>query len=383
VPQKHAFSLPVLRPLLPTADKIFPYLQAIDEVRWYTNAGPRLEQFERRLAGHFGVDASEIVTSGNATLAIAQSLRAVGAPPGSVCVMPSWTFVATAAAAIWAGLEPHFVDVDRGSWAIRPEDILDVAAKRSVGAAVVVSAFGAPLDVDAWHEFSRTSGIPVVVDAAAGFDAFRLNRLGHNGLPIVVSLHATKVFGVGEGSVVIVRDAALAKKIRAFGNFGFAESRNAYLQGVNAKMSEYTAAVGLAHLDQWPESRERWDALTSAFVDEVNRMPQLRLAPAFGDGWVSSFGLVELPPTISATAVADLLAQRGVETRRWWGEGCHRQTAYQHYEHSSLPRTEYLSRQVLGLPFWLGLGRQDVRLLFQALDDALREAEVRRCPGRC
>lgn len=364
--------IPVLRPALPSADEIFPYLKLIDSSRHYTNSGPLLQQLEEKLACHFGVEVAEIATASNATLALSQALRATGAATGSLCIMPSWTFVATAAAAVWAGLEPYFIDVDPETWLITPDDVRKAAAGRPVGAVIVVSAFGAPLELADWNDFTRTSGIPVVVDAAAGFDGFRFSGAHNSTLPIVVSLHATKVFGVGEGGVVFVKNAALAKRIRAFGNFGFDGSRNASLPGVNAKMSEYAAAVGLAHFALWPETRKRWDALTSAFAEEVRRIPQLRLAPGFGSGWVSSFGLVELPPFVSATALAKSLAEHGIETRQWWGEGCHLQTAYQGFGHPSLPTTHRLARQVLGLPFWLGLGRKDIRFIFQALEEALQ-----------
>src|SRR5712672_2603620 len=109
VMQNSGVVFPVLRPLLPTVDKVLPYLQAMDVARWYTNHGPLVKAFETELAKHFGVATSELATASNATLAIAQSLRALGAPAGSLCVMPSWTFVATAAAAVWAGLEPFFI----------------------------------------------------------------------------------------------------------------------------------------------------------------------------------------------------------------------------------------------------------------------------------
>jgi dTDP-4-amino-4,6-dideoxygalactose transaminase len=245
-----------------------------------------------------------------------------------------------------------------------------------VGAVIVVSAFGAPLDLRRWDAFSHDSGIPVVVDAAAGFDSFRSRDGHHASAPIVISLHATKVFGVGEGAVVLTSDAAFAKSIRAYGNFGFHGSRDASLPGVNTKMPEFAAATGLAQFDRWPETRERWGALTSAFVEEVKARPQLRLAPNFGDDWVSSFGLVEFPSSVSAADAAEILARRGVETRKWWGEGCHRQTAYQDCLRSALPRTEYLGQKVLGLPFWLGLSRQAVRLVFKELDDALAELKA-------
>jgi dTDP-4-amino-4,6-dideoxygalactose transaminase len=370
---RRTVEIPVLRPLLPTVDEMIPYLRRMDASRWYTNYGPLVQLFETRLADHFGVANSNLTTASNATLAIAQSLRALGAPSGSLCVMPAWTFVATAAAAVWAGLNPFFIDVEPGTWLITPEDIRKVAAGRHVGAAVVVSAFGAPLDLHDWDVFSQDTGIPVVVDAAAGFDSFQVRDGRQAAVPVVISLHATKVFGIGEGAVVLTGDAALAKSIRAYGNFGFHGSRDAGLQGVNAKMPEFAAAAGLAQFDRWAETRERWYELTSAFVEEVQARPHLRFAPGFGKGWVSSFGLIELPSPVSADGITEILARHGVETRKWWGEGCHRQTAYQNCDRSLLPNTEILGNQVLGLPFWLGLRREEMRLVFRVLDSALAE----------
>jgi dTDP-4-amino-4,6-dideoxygalactose transaminase len=360
-----------MRPQLPTVDQILPYLKTMDAARWYANHGPLVRQFEVRLADHFAVEPSRLVTASNATLAIALSLRAMGVPAGTLCVMPSWTFVATAAAAVWAGLEPYFIDVDPGTWVITPEDVRKVAARRSVGAVVVVSAFGAPLDLHRWDTFARDSGIPVVVDAAAGFDSFRSHDGHQTSLPVVVSLHATKVFGVGEGAVVLTGEPALANSIRAYSNFGFHGSRNAEVQGVNAKMPEYAAATGLAQLDRWAETRLCWDALTTAFAEEIRARPQLGFAPDFGRGWVSCYGLVELPSSVSARDAIEGLARHGVEARKWWGDGCHQHTAYEDFDRSPLPHTEYLGHQILGLPFWQGLGRTAIRSIFLALDDTL------------
>lgn len=370
---------PVLRPLLPTADKLMPYLRQIDAGRWYTNYGPLLREFEARMARHFAVDWDQLATSTNATLAITQTLRALGAQPGSLCVMPSWTFVATPAAAVWAGLHPYFVDVDPDTWLIRPDQVLEIARSRPVGAVIVVSAFGAPVDLAVWDKFTQSTGIVVLVDAAAGFDGFA--GCGHGGhrTPLVVSLHATKVSGIGEGAVVLAGEAELGQRIRSFGNFGFYDRRDAVTPGANAKMSEYAAASGLAMLAEWPERRSAWIELTQIFAEEVEAMPELRLAPGFGEGWISSYGLVELPAWASARGVADILLRSGVETRQWWGEGCHRQSAYRDCERTALPETERLGERVLGLPFWLGLTREDIAEVFRAVRSALRS--VQRTPA--
>jgi dTDP-4-amino-4,6-dideoxygalactose transaminase len=362
---------PVLRPLLPTADKLLPYLEKIDANRWYTNLGPLVAEFETGLAQHFSVPAAQIVTSSNATMALSQTLCALVGRKG-YCVMPSWTFVATPAAAIWAGLQPFFVDVDPATWLVMPEQILDIAKQRQVDAVIVTAAFGAGLDLTVWDRFTASTGIPVVIDAAAGFDGFAGCGAQKASTPVVVSLHATKVSGIGEGAVVITGDAALAKRIRRFGNFGFHGSRDALVAGTNAKMSEYSAAIGLAFLAEWPERRAGWADLSAHFAAEVATMPGLRLAPAFDAGWVSSYGLIELPHTFTADVIADELRQCGIETRKWWGEGCHLQSAYRACERMALPETERLGRQVLGLPFWLGLPREDVTEIFKALRLALQ-----------
>jgi dTDP-4-amino-4,6-dideoxygalactose transaminase len=363
---------PVLSPRLPTADKLVPYLERIDAARWYTNGGPMLRELEELLANHFGVSNQCVVTSANATLAISQALRAVALPTDGLCVVPSWTFVASAAAVVWAGLEPHFLDVAEDSWTIRPEDVLRLAEEQPISAVLVVASFGAPLDLQEWDEFTRKSGIPVVVDAAGGFDAYRAQSAEWEcEAPVVISLHATKVFGVGEGAAVIAKNESLAQRIRRFGNFGFQAPRIAELPGTNAKMTEYSAAIGLAQFAEWPANRDIWRQLTDAFVQEVGRVDGVRLAPQFGEGWVSSFGVVQFDEGILAEDVSAFLEGKGIETRQWWGKGCHCQPAYAAYPRSPLPVTTKLGQQVLGLPFWLGLERDDMISIARVLEEAI------------
>lgn len=229
-------TLPVLRPSLPSADAVLPYWRSIDDSRWYSNYGPLVQKLEARLADHFGLAAEQVTTSANATLALCQSLKAVGARAGGLCVMPSWTFTATPAAALWAGLTPYFVEVDPLTWAITPESVMPLVKKGAVSAVIPVSPFGAPLDYVAWEGFRQETGVAVVHDAAAGFDG--LSRSGAPGTeaPVVISLHATKSFGVREGALVLCRDPELQKTIRQFGNFGFRGARDSLVPGLNAAL---------------------------------------------------------------------------------------------------------------------------------------------------
>lgn len=367
-------TIPVFRPRLPTAEEVLPYLKRIDASRWYTNHGPLNREFECRLAALFGLPETCVVTSSNGTAALVQALRALGAAPGRLCLTPSWTFAATPASIMAAGLTPFFVDVDRDTWRLElamAEARLDVG---EVGAVMPVSPFGAPIDGAGWDGFHQRTGIPVVIDGAAAFDSYsRSGRQIIGDTPVIISLHATKVFGVGEGAFVLTRDAELAQRIRQFGNFGFYDSRQATVPGVNAKLSEYGAAVGLAGLDSWQSVRAEWEALTICYRAEIERAELLRPGVALQGDWVSSYGVVELPAEMAANDLAEALSDRGIETRRWWDSGCHAQLAYRDCPRVDLPNTEYLAEHMLGLPFWRGLDEAGVRGIFETLRAAMRD----------
>ena len=353
--------IPVCRPLLPTADRIMPYLKRIDETRSYSNRGPLAQEFEQRLAGHFGVATNNVITSANGTQALTQILKAYDIPPQSYCVMPSWTFIATPAAAVSANLIPYFIDVDPTTWAITPEAVLALSKTHRIGSVIVVSPFGAPLNLSPWEQFYQDTGIPVIIDAAAGFDSFSTIKTS---LPFMVSLHATKVFGIGEGAVIVTKNNDLAERTRMHGNFGFFNSREAQIPGTNAKLSEYAAAVGLAELDTWPHKRQSWQALTKVFQSLTTENPFLTPSPGFNQGWVSSFGVVSVKPPLTADFLQQELKKEGIETVFWWGKGCHTHPAYRDFPRSDLTNTTLLAKQVLGLPYWIGLDRKNLNRVF-------------------
>src|SRR6202521_16823 len=172
-----------------------------------------------------------VTTVANATLGLTLALTAQDARPGTLCAIPAWTFIASAHAAMMAGLIPYFVDVDENTWAVDPESITDVIARApaEVGAVMPVVPFGQPIDVAAWDRFRSRSGLPVVIDAAAGFDA-----ITPGSTPAVISLHATKAFGVGEGGFIMSTDTSIIREIRTRSNFGFAVTREAVAPAANA-----------------------------------------------------------------------------------------------------------------------------------------------------
>ncbi len=359
--------MPVLKPQLPLAASLLPYLQGIDARRWYSNAGPLVKQLEERLSQRLGFADGGVVTAANATVGITVALLARRVPASSFCIVPSWTFVATPHAVRAAGLTPWFHDVDRRTWALNPDQVMGTLKRipKPVGALVVVSPFGAPVDIDAWQEFEDRTGILVVVDAAAGFDTARPSRI-----PLVVSLHATKILGAGEGGFVSSTDARLLERFRAGCNFGFQGERIAMLPALNAKMSEYHAAVGLASLAQWRETRRQHARIIDWYRQIIPHLDRVSLQPGYGHGWVSATTSVLLPPRSAGTIVAHLRSS-GIETKAWWGEGCHGMPAFMDCPRSFLPVTEELGPRVLGLPHFPDMQKQDVDRVADTLADAM------------
>jgi dTDP-4-amino-4,6-dideoxygalactose transaminase len=358
--------LGVARPALPKAEALLAYLQRIDNARWYSNFGPLLAEFEAGLAARFAPQ-TEIVTCSNATQGLALCLRALQLPPGSLCAMPAYTFVATAHAVIAAGLTPYFLDVDPDTWTLQPQTVRQAMAKAPapVSAVIVVAPFGLMPDLTPWLELREETGVQVVVDAAAAFDTLHAAPL-----PAVVSLHATKVLGIGEGGFLATDDQELARRVRLLTTFGFSGSRESQIPATNAKLSEYAAAVGLAALDAWPHNRLRWLRAAQNLRAAMLHLPQVVFQYGWGLTWATSVCCVQLPEGMAETVAHKLHAQ-GVETIRWWGLGCQTNPAFVDCPQSDLTQTHRLGGAVIGLPFWVDLDHEQIGRVATALTQSI------------
>jgi len=361
--------IPILRPRLPSAERLTPYLRKIDASRFYSNFGPLVLTLEERLSAHYRLNTGTVATVGNATAGLALALAAQGASKGSLCVMPAWTFIASAHAAVMAGLTPYFVDVDAKTWALDPSAVGAAIARAPapVGAVMPVAPFGQPLDMDAWDQFRKQTALAVVVDAAAGFDS-----LVPRETPAVVSLHATKVLGVGEGGFVVSTDATIIADIRRRSNFGFNADRQVVVPATNAKLSEYHAAVGHAALDSWDETRAQWMQIGTGYHRGFNGCDSVRLQDGFGKAWVSGTCVISIDRSVCARA-QEALAAAEIETRHWWGNGAHMYPATTHFPRDFLAETSTIAESSFAIPFYCDLQAADI----DRIADVIRVAAAR------
>ena len=340
-----------------------PYLRQIDQTGWYSNGGPRILEFERRLALHCGSAEARVATVANATIGLTLALLASDLPEGTLCLVPSWTFAATGHAILLAGLVPWMVDVSGESWALEAAGAREILvdAPGPVSAVITVSPFGAPLKMGAWEKFRAETGIAVIADAAAAFDTVHAGEI-----PAVVSLHATKTCGIGEGGFVVSTDGVFVEEVQKRANFGFWNSRESTVRSFNGKLSEYAAAVGLASLDGWAETRGDFLRVARAYRENLAECDTIRLQPGFGESWVGSTVLVESLAG-DAETLTRVLAKNGIGSRRWWGGGLHQHRSFQDFPRHRVVQTEALAERVVGLPCWRDLPDEQIKRICQVL----------------
>jgi len=158
-----------LVPDLPPVSALLPYLERIEQNRWYSNFGPLLPEYENRLAGLTGVSAvgGQCVTVSSGTAALELGIAALDLPAGSRALLPALTFPATLLAVLRCGLEPVLCDVSPETWALTPEIALASLKYRDCRLVLPVATFGSPLAADAWDRFALTTEVSVLIDAAA------------------------------------------------------------------------------------------------------------------------------------------------------------------------------------------------------------------------
>ena len=251
----------VARPDLPPLEEFLPLLREIWASHRLTNNGPFHARFEQALAEYLGVP--QVSLFANATLGLLIAQLALGLR-GEVITTP-FSFVATAHSLLWNRLRPVFVDIDPVTLCLDPQRV-EEAITPATSAILPVHVYGTPCDTLRMAEIARRHGLKLLYDAAHAFgvDDGGGSLLRH-GDAAVVSFHATKVFNTFEGGAVICHDAALKQQIDYMKNFGFAGEVSVVATGINAKMNEFQAALGLLQLRRVDASLARRAAVAERY----------------------------------------------------------------------------------------------------------------------
>lgn len=265
----------VTRPFLPPLEDFLPYLKQIWEQRQLTNGGPFHQQLEEALCDYLGVRHVSLFANG--TLALVTALQALRIS-GEVITTP-YSFVATAHSLLWNGIKPVFVDIDPVSLNLDPERIESSITPKTT-AIMPVHVYGRPCAVDRIQTIADTYGLKVIYDAAHAFAVEDAGGsiLRHGDLSIL-SFHATKVFTTFEGGAIISPDEKTKKRIDYLKNFGFADELTVVAPGINGKLNELQAAVGLMQLKHIDQALRQREAIDTRYRELLAEVPGIHCLP--------------------------------------------------------------------------------------------------------
>ena len=378
-----AFPAPlhVGRPNIGDTRQILDRLTDVLDRRWLTNGGRYVEAFERQVANRLNV--RHCIATCNATSALQVVARATGLT-GEV-IVPSFTFVATAHALRWIGLQPVFCDVDPRSHTLDPEQVERLITSRTTGV-VGVHLWGRGCEIEPLAHIAERHGLSLIFDAAQAFGCEAGGQLiGRFGDAEVFSFHATKVLNSFEGGAVTTEDDELAAKVRLLINFGFAAFDEVVALGTNAKMSEPAAVMGLASLESFDAfvAHNRWNH--ELYRELLAGLPGIELVDPDGGGRHHHHYVVVLvheESPLSRDELFRVLWAEGVLARRYFYPGCHRMEPYRTEDPEAgdrLPNTERLCEQVLCLPTGTSVQPADVTTVCRLIHTAFaRQDEIRK-----
>ncbi len=357
----------VTKPSLPPLEEFIPYLQKIWDSRILTNSGPFHEQLERELCQHLGVEHISLFTNG--TIALVSALQALRIT-GEVITTP-FSFVATSHALLWNGIKPVFVDIDENTLNLDPAKI-EAAITPQTTAILPVHCYGHPCATEPIQKIADIYNLRVIYDAAHAFGVqCDCGSILNHGDLSVLSFHATKVFNTFEGGAIVCRDAKTKVRIDHLKNFGHAGEVTVVAPGINGKMSEFNAALGLLqlkHIDQMLAKRQVIDA---TYRQHLKSVAGIRCLNDSGEK-VANYAyfpiLVGDDYPIPRDELYLRLKARGVHPRRYFYPLISEFPMYRGLpsaHRDNLPRATAAARQVLCLPIYPDLEMQMVEDICQ------------------
>ncbi|MBF9024383.1 DegT/DnrJ/EryC1/StrS family aminotransferase [Rhodobacterales bacterium HKCCD6035] len=262
----------VTQPSLPPLEELIPYLEQIWESKVLTNGGAFHQQLESALSEYLGVPYISLFSNG--TVALMTALKALDIK-GEVITTP-YSFVATANSLLWNGLKPVFVDIDPVTLNLDPAKIEAAITPRTT-AIMPVHVYGHPCEVDAISAIATRRGLKVIYDAAHAFgvQCHCGSVLNHGDLS-VLSFHATKVFNTFEGGAIVCQTLKSKRIIDRLKNFGFVNEVKVTEAGINGKMNEFNAAVGLLQLKYIDADIEKRKAIDTAYRLGLKKVTGIR-----------------------------------------------------------------------------------------------------------
>ena len=349
--------IPVCEPLI--GDNVAPLVKACVDTGWVSSEGSYIREFEAKWSAYCGVAHGIAVANGTCALQIA--VVALGLPPGSEIIMPSFTIISCAIAILEAGCVPVLVDAEPDTWNMNLDEVEAKITPRT-RAIMPVHMFGHPVDMRRLKEIAKRHDLRLVEDAAESHGAeSHGQRVGGIGDLGCFSFYANKIITTGEGGMVVTNDAGLADRCRSLRNLCFIPERRFLHReiGHNYRLTNIQAAIGVAQTERVDRHIEHKRFMAKAYRERLSGLPiTLPVERNWAKNVYWMYGAVlhdDIP--FDAVEFAKRLRARGVDTRPLF-LGMHEQPVLNErrlFAGERYPVTERLARRGLYLPSGLTL----------------------------
>ncbi len=356
----------VARPFLPHIDSLMEYVRKIYESRTLTNRGPLVSMLEEELSDFLGV--RHLILTANGTLALQVAYRALGLKQ-NVITTP-FSFVATTSTLVWEGIRPVFADIHPRKLTLDPVNIAKNVTAGTTGI-VPVHVFGNPCDVESIKEIAEDRRLRVVYDAAHAFGVkYKGKSILNHGDVSILSFHATKLFHTIEGGAIVTSDAETARLVRSMINFGITGYDKISGLGINAKMNEFEAAMGLCVLKNFPRIlasyRKAWMTYHES-LDGLVDFPELSMHTE----WNYSYVPILLRDEKQLLKVKKKLNANRIYPRRYFYPSL--DTLQYLVDVSSHPVSRSVSQRILCLPNYYGLNQVTIKMITKLIKETVEK----------
>jgi len=363
----YPMKFPIIRPEIPPVQNWEGYLEEAYRERRFSNYGPLSRRLELWLAGEWGGDRTACVLASSGTAAIAAPLIARGIS-GRV-LLPAFTFPATLSAIRMAGATPVLVDVCPGDWRVSADALDEAFATTGAQAAIVLCPFGLRSDFSVHAKIASHHGGMLIIDNAAGLGVERMPLESSPDVFEAYSLHATKPFAIGEGGVIFASHSSEAALRRSL-NFGLPASQTGELPmwGINGKLSEFHAAVGLAVAAVFKAQLRARRDMAARFVSALADFPEVGFCTEPEDSAWQLFPML-LPTLEVADAFDEQTHRSGLEIRRYYRPSLSANPAVERV--ADCPVSQDLSQRMCCLPVYSNASESEVEEIVAIVSSSL------------
>lgn len=358
----------VTRTFLPNLSEYMGHLERIWDTHQLTNNGMLVRLLSIELAQHLSVPRIELVANG--TIALQLAIKVLNLT-GEIITTP-FTYVATATAIVWEGCTPVFVDIDENTFCINPE-LIEKAITERTSAILATHVYGNPCDLEKIERIAQKYNLKVIYDAAHSFGV-KINgqSILLNGDISTLSFHATKLFHTAEGGAVVSCDERISERVSLMKKFGH-DGENDYLEvGINAKMSELHAAMGLSVLPKVVKIMAYYHQCAKYYDEYLDGVKLHRQRISAGVEYNYGYYPVVFPDQETMMLVREALINNGIMPRRYFYPSLNTLSYLQHHGYMSCPVSENLALRVLCLPIYDSLLKDDILKISKVVKDFIQ-----------